>query len=230
LYRGFVISVVIPCHNEENSIVQVITVLPSFIDEIIVVDNASTDNTSILASNRGAKVVLEEKKGYGYAHKKGFKNAGGDIIVTLDGDGQHPSNSISEIIDYIIKKDLDFVSGTRFPLKNNNSMSLLNILGNKIQTYTFRFLFGCKVLDSQSGMWLFKRDILDRMKLTSNGMSFSEEIKIEAIQNNQICFGEFWIDHTKRIGNSKLMPWYDGFMNMIFMFKRWIQSKLYIKL
>ena len=63
LYRGFVISVVIPCHNEENSIVQVITVLPSFIDEIIVVDNASTDNTSILASNRGAKVVLEEKKG-----------------------------------------------------------------------------------------------------------------------------------------------------------------------
>ena len=79
-------------------------------------------------------------------------------------------------------------------------------------------------MDSQSGMWVFKRYILDRLTLSSNGMSFSEEIKIESLQHKDIRFGEFKIDYIERIGETKLLPWRDGVKNMLFLFKHWITS------
>ncbi len=224
MYKGFLISVVIPCFNEEKGIVEVLNCMPEFIDEVIVVDNGSTDRSSVFAEDKGAKVIYEERRGYGRAYKAGLLNATGDIIATLDGDGQHPSNSIAPIINYILDKELDFVSASRFPLDNSGSMSFRNIIGNKIQTYTMRILFGYKIMDSQSGMWVFKRYILDRLTLSSNGMSFSEEIKIESLQHKDIRFGEFKIDYIERIGETKLLPWRDGVKNMLFLFKHWITS------
>ncbi len=224
MYRRFSISVLIPCYNEEKGIVEVLNGMPEFIDEVIVVDNGSTDRSSVFAEEKGAIVIYEKRRGYGRAYKTGLSNVRGDIIATLDGDGQHPSKSIAPIIDYILDEKFDFISASRFPLKNSGSMSFRNILGNKIQTYTMRILFGCKIMDSQSGMWVFKRSILDYLKLTGNGMSFSEEIKIEAIKHKEVCFGEFHIHCAERFGETKLLPWRDGVKNMLFLFKHWITS------
>ena len=83
-----------------------------------------------------------------------------------------------------------------------------------------RLLFLFNISDSQSGMWVFKRSVLDYFKLVSNGMSFSEEIKIEAIRNPTVRFGEFHIDYHERIGETKLYPWRDGALNMWFLLEK----------
>ena len=81
-------------------------------------------------------------------------------------------------------------------------------------------LFFRWVRDSQSGMWVFRRSILKDMKLESDGMAFSEEIKIEALRNPRIRFGEISIMYTSRVGETKLNPWRDGFQNLLLLLKK----------
>ena len=81
-------------------------------------------------------------------------------------------------------------------------------------------LFWRWVSDSQSGMWVFRRRALDKMKLESDGMAFSEEIKIEAILNRHIGFREIFINYSQRVGENKLQLWRDGFRNTAFLFKK----------
>src|SRR5262249_30383460 len=81
-------------------------------------------------------------------------------------------------------------------------------------------LFFRWVRDSQSGMWVFRRSILKDMVLESDGMAFSEEIKIEAIRNRKVRFGEISIQYSSRLGEIKLNPWRDGFQNLAFFFKK----------
>lgn len=220
MYRGLTVSVVIPCYNEEKGIQDVLQKMPSYVDDVVVIDNNSTDATSALATGLGAKVVFEPQRGYGRAYKTGFSAASGDIIATLDRDGTYPSVAIAPMIDFMVDNNLDFVSACRFPLRERNAMSLRNIIGNKVQTYAMRLLYFTTVKDSQSGMWVFKRALLEAFRLRSNGMSFSEEIKIEALRWNRGRFGECHIDYYERIGKTKLYPWRDGIMNMWFLFRK----------
>jgi hypothetical protein len=81
-------------------------------------------------------------------------------------------------------------------------------------------LFFRWVQDSQSGMWVFRRSIIANMKLAADGMAFSEEIKIEAILNPKVQFGEISIVYTSRKGETKLNPWRDGFNNLGFLIKK----------
>src|SRR5207245_5470442 len=86
MYKGQSITVIIPCLNEEQGIEQILRSMPDFVDEVIVVDNDSTDRTSEIAASLGATVIREEVRGYGRSYKRGFAGATGDIIITLDGD------------------------------------------------------------------------------------------------------------------------------------------------
>jgi len=76
------------------------------------------------------------------------------------------------------------------------------------------------VRDSQSGMWVFRRSILKEMKIESDGMAFSQEIKTEALRNSRIRFREISIMYSSRLGETKLNPWRDGFRNLTFLFKK----------
>jgi glycosyltransferase involved in cell wall biosynthesis len=214
------ISVVIPCHNEEEGIRHVLKNMPSCVDEIIVVDNASSDRTAEVAGSLGAKVVYESKKGYGAAYKAGIPDATGDIIVTMDGDGSYPQESIGEVADFMIEKNLDFVSACRFPLANEKSMGFTNRMGNAILTFATVLLYMKKIKDSQSGMWFFKRSVYPMLKVTSDGMPFSEEIKIEAVMNRRIKFAEYHVCYHVRIGSVKLRKWVDGFQNLLFLVRK----------
>ncbi len=226
MYRNKVISVVIPCYNEAKSIDQVIKSLPKEIDEIIVVDNNSTDQTNRVARTAGAKVIFEPKQGYGHAYKAGLGKVKGEIIVTLDGDIQYPTEEITDLIKFLIDKKIDFLSASRFPLNNLKSINRTRLIGNKILTWLTNFLFKTKIKDSQSGMWVFKKVVLDKLSLVSNGMPFSEEIKIRAFLEPKLCFAEKKINYRPRIGESKLFPLKDGFKNLTFLFKlRWQSRK-----
>lgn len=220
MYRDLTVSVVIPCFNEEHGIKQVLASIPTYVDEVIVVDNNSTDNTARVARDCGAQVVFEGRKGYGRAHQAGLSAAGGDVIATLDGDGQSPACSIGPMIDFMLDRGLDFVSGTRFPLRNRDTMALTNRLGNRLLNYAFRLLYFHWIADSQSGMWVFRRTCLRYLHPTHPGMAFSEEIKVEALQEPEVRFGEFHIDYHERIGESKLFVWRDGWSNLTFLVRR----------
>jgi dolichol-phosphate hexosyltransferase len=220
VYKGQSITVIIPCLNEEQGIEKVLRAMPDFVDETIVVDNNSTDGTSTIAASLGAKVVREQVRGYGRSYKRGFAGATGDLIVTLDGDHSYPVDAISYLIEAFLHLDVDFLNASRFPVRDSRAMSLKHKLGNLALSLAMSLLFFRWVRDSQSGMWVFRRSIVKEMKLESDGMAFSEEIKIEALRHPRIRFGEISILYTSRLGEKKLNPWRDGMQNLLFLAKK----------
>jgi len=220
MYKGQSITAIIPCLNEEQGIERVLRAMPEFVDEVIVVDNNSTDRTSDVAASLGAKVIREEVRGYGRAYKRGFASATSDIIITLDGDHSYPVDALSYLIEALLHLEVDFLNASRFPVRDSQAMSFKNKFGNLMLSLAMSVLFFRWVRDSQSGMWVFRRSILKDMKLESDGMAFSEELKIEALRHPRIRFGEISIMYSSRLGETKLNAWRDGFQNLWFLVKK----------
>jgi glycosyltransferase involved in cell wall biosynthesis len=220
MYKDQSITVIIPCLNEEQGIESVMRAMPDFVDEVIVVDNNSTDRTSEVAATLGAKVIREDVRGYGRSYKRGFAMATGDLIITLDGDHSYPVDALSYLIEAFLHLEVDFLNASRFPVQDSQAMSFKNKLGNLVLSIAMSVLYMHWVRDSQSGMWVFRRSILKEMKLRSDGMAFSEEIKVEALRSPRIRFREISIQYSSRLGETKLNAWRDGFRNLAFLVKK----------
>jgi hypothetical protein len=225
MYKGQRITVVIPCLNEEQGIEQVLKRMPAFVDEVIVVDNGSSDRTSEIARACGAQVIREDVRGYGRSYRRGFASATGDLIVTLDGDHSYPVDALSYLLEAFLHLDVDFLNASRFPVRDRAAMSFKNKLGNLVLSLAMSILYFRWVRDSQSGMWVFRRAILPEMNLESGGMAFSEEIKIEALKNRHVRFREISIQYSSRLGEVKLNPWRDGMYNLYFLIKKRFTGK-----
>jgi glycosyltransferase involved in cell wall biosynthesis len=225
MYKDLKITVIIPCLNEEQGVERVLRLMPAFIDEVIVVDNGSTDGTSKVAESLGAKVIREKVRGYGRAYKRGFAQATGDVVITLDGDHSYPVDAISYLLEAFLHLEADFLNASRFPVRDRHAMSFKHKLGNLVLSVAMSILYLRWVRDSQSGMWVFRRSILDSMDLTSDGMAFSEEIKIEALKNSRVRFREISIQYSSRLGEIKLNPWRDGFHNLFFLARKRFAGK-----
>jgi len=216
------LSVIIPALNEEKSIGEVIKKVRNVLEkanikyEIIVVDGESSDKTADIARKEGAIVIVERKRGYGRAYKTGFLNAKMDWILTLDADGTYDVANIPEHLQYAISNKLDFITFRRILQKN--SMSIKNRIGNAILNISLTILFLIRIKDSQSGMWLIRTKAISLFHLKSDGMAFSEEIKIEAFMHAKA--EELNVNYYKRVGEPKLLAWHDGFKNLLFLFKK----------
>ena len=217
MHRDLKISVVIPCYNEEEGVRATIATFPDCVDEIVVVDNNSTDRTAEVAKELGARVVFEKRKGYGAAYKAGLPAVTGDVTITLDGDATYPAEQIPELVDHLVDNNLDFISASRFPLKNPKAMNTSNKIGNMILTIGMTLLYGKAVKDSQSGMWVFRSEVYPKLNVTSDGMPLSQEIKIEAIRHKDVRFDEYHVNYHPRVGEVKLDKWRDGFANLMFL-------------
>ena len=220
MYKNVSITVIIPCLNEEQGINQVLQRMPAYVDQVIVVDNRSTDRTAQVALSHGAEVIREDVRGYGRAYKRGFAAAIGDVIITLDGDHSYPVDAISYLMEAFVHLETDFLSASRFPVRDRKAMSFKHKFGNFVLSIAMSILYFRWIRDSQSGMWVFRRSILKNMKLTADGMAFSEEIKIEALKDGRIRFTELAIQYSSRLGEIKLNPWKDGFYNLWFLVKK----------
>lgn len=213
------ISVIIPTLNEEKAIGKVISMIPRSDDmEIMIVDGLSTDRTVEIATGLGARAVMEERRGYGRAYKTGFSEAKGEIIVTFDGDLTYPAEKVQELVKHLEENDLDFITCDRLSQLDKKAMNRTHRLGNWILKTASNVLFRLHLRDSQSGMWVFRKDILGKFALESDGMPLSEEIKIKAFKHPDIRSEEIPIEYRIREGEVKLNSWKDGWMNLKFIF------------
>jgi glycosyltransferase involved in cell wall biosynthesis len=204
MIKNYSLSLIIPCKNEAKALETVLSKVPGEIDEIIVVDNNSTDQTKKVAQKFGAKIFSEAKNdrsgiGYGYAIQKGLSQAHGDIIICMDGDGSYPISEVSGIVRQLLQRKLDFISCNRLPFRHPQKMSFVRALGVKILNFTIRILYGYKIKDSLTGMWVFKRSVLENSIFSEGGWNFSLEIKLKTIANKSLKFTERQISYRDRV-------------------------------
>ena len=228
------ISVVIPALNEEIGIGKTIDAIPAHAFqhegwelEILIIDGNSTDHTRDIATHKGAMVIIEPRKGYGRAYKTGFTHATGDVIVTGDADATYPFDKLHTYITMLLDGHLDFITTDRFANLKHGAMNLKHRFGNLALNLTLDILFLTRIRDSQSGMWIFRRDALQKIRpidTFNDGMPFSEEIKIEMFTAKHVKSKEIPSSLYPREGQVKLESFKDGFKNLRFLFVKRIQQ------
>jgi glycosyltransferase involved in cell wall biosynthesis len=182
-----VLTVIIPAYNEEKTIGHVISGTAEVLTalnlpyEIIVVNDGSTDKTLLVAS--GYKVTVlsnKQNKGKGYCLRKALKFAQGEIIVTLDSDGEHKPKEIPELLS-ALGEEVDVVSGSRFLGGRSKVTSNLNLLGNLFFNAAIMVLTGRIITDSQTGFRVARRSFLEKLNLESDGFDIETEIAVKSL-------------------------------------------------
>ncbi|UCF50773.1 MAG: glycosyltransferase family 2 protein [Thermoplasmatales archaeon] len=224
------VNVILPTLNEEKGVGKTIDSINAdyfkknkWNLEIIIVDGDSKDKTREIAKKKGAKIIVEKRKGYGRAYKTGMSKATGDIIVTGDADATYPFDRIHIYIKQLLDENLDFITTDRFSELKHGSMSIKHYFGNLILALTLRILYLINIRDSQSGMWIFKKDALKKIQSLEDfddGMPFSEEIKIEMFSNKNVNTKEIPSALYAREGDVKLESFTDGWKNLKYLFKK----------
>jgi glycosyltransferase involved in cell wall biosynthesis len=183
----FSVSVVIPAYNEEKTVGAVIANTIKVMDEkgypyeIIVADDGSTDMTGLIASQCKAKVLTNDKNmGKGYSLRRAFQDAKGEIIVTIDSDGEHKPKEIPDLIEPLLN-GTDVVCGSRFLGVSDNFTTKLNQIGNWLFNLAIMLLTGVQVTDSQSGFKALKKDVLNKLNLQSDGYEIETEITVKCL-------------------------------------------------
>jgi len=227
-----VISVVIPAYNEEKTIGEVLSKTISVMEslgrpyEIIVVDDGSTDRTLEVASTYKVTVLSNGRnKGKGYALRKGFQHARGDVIVTIDSDGAHDPKDIPEMLKLIFN-GADVVSGSRFLGASKDFTSSLNRLGNFLINSIIMVLTGKRITDSQTGFRAIKKEILEKLCLESIGYEIETELTVKTLKNGFIFQEKPIACKKRRYYNSKLRVLYDGIKILKTILKSNFNSKI----
>jgi len=219
------ISVVIPALNEEGIVGKTVKSVPvdklqklGLETEILVVNNASTDNTAQEAEEAGARVIYEGNRGYGNAYKRGLNEASGDIIVMGDADGTYPFAEIYEFIQPILNDKAEFVMGSRLKgeIKKGAMPALHKYIGNPFLTWVLNALFSTGISDAHCGMRAMTQDAWNRLDLKTAGMEFASEMVIEA-SRKKLKIAEIAITYYPREGESKLSSFSDGWRHLRFM-------------
>ncbi len=217
------ISVVLPCLDEEAAIGAVVDQAWDGIErsgrtgEVIVVDNGSTDRSGAVASEHGATVVFEPRRGYGSAYLAGVVQARGDFIVMADADGTYPLDELGRFVE-ALERGNDLVLGSRFKGRiHEGAMPWSNRwIGNPMLTGLLNGLFGIRVSDAHCGMRALRRSALPVLDLHSTGMEFASEMVFKA-SRRRLRVDEIPIDYFPRTGESKLSRVSDAWRHVRFM-------------
>lgn len=218
MYRNMRVSVCLPCRNEGTHLKEIIERIPTLVDEVVVVSNASTDNTMAVAKKLKAVAVEDNRVvngiGYGFAHMTGIAKATGDIVVGMDGDGTYPIEDLPSIIDDLLDSKLDFISCNRYPVRGGTRIPFKLRLGVFALNTEVRVLYGLKIKDILSGMWVFRKKIAPKLNLTMGDWNLSPQIKLNAATHPSITFAEHSISQRQRLGETHQHYFKTGFSHM----------------
>jgi glycosyltransferase involved in cell wall biosynthesis len=216
------VSVVIPCLNEAENIERCVSAAldvlarTALAGEVIVVDNASEDDSAALAAGAGARVVHEPRRGYGSAYLAGFAAARGRYIVMADADLTYDFDEIPRFVAEL-DRGAELVMGDRMDNIQPGAMPWLHrYIGNPILTGLLNMFFDTGVKDAHCGMRALRRDVLPRLDLRTTGMEFASEMVIRAAKA-QLRIAEFPIEYHPRGGESKLSSFRDGWRHLRFL-------------
>ncbi len=203
-----IVKVIIPAYNEENAIAKVIQDIPPIVDQIIVVNNNSTDNTYNVAKTAGATVINELKRGYGYACLRGMSYISSqetkpDIIVFLDGDHSDYPQQLSQLIAPIIEKDIDLVIGARVKaLREKGAMTYPQKFGNWLATFLMKLFFGSRFTDL-GPFRAIKYHKLLALHMEDKTYGWTVEMQLKAVKQ-KYSYVEVPMNYRNRIGVSKV--------------------------
>ena len=198
------ISVVIPALNEEHSIGKVIAAIPSWVNQIVVADNESTDATAEVAVSAGATVITESMKGYGEACFRGIENAhDAAIIVFLDADFSDHPEEMALLVDPIIEGKAQLVIGSRtLGVAQNGSLTPQQYFGNAFACFLIKMIWG-KTYTDLGPFRAISASALHKIKMRDRGFGWTVEMQIRAIQEG-MTVQEVPVSYRKRIGKSKI--------------------------
>ncbi len=213
------VSIVIPCLNEEPSIESCVRSARRVLEEhgisgeVVVADNGSEDDSAALATGAGARVVHEERRGYGSAYLAGFAAARGTYIITADADQTYDFNEIPRFLASL-ENGADMVIGNRMNNIVPGAMPWLHrYIGNPILSGFLNLLYRSGVHDAHCGMRALRRNTLPRLRLHSTGMEFASEMVVRAVKED-LAIAEFDIEYHPREGESKLSSFSDGWRHL----------------
>ncbi len=202
------VYVIIPAFNESKSIGMVLADIPGLVNETIVVNNASTDDTETIAKEQGATVLRENRKGYGYSCLKGInylqtKANPNDIIVFLDGDYSDFPDEISMLIAPILESNFDMVIGSRaLGVRESGSMLFQQIAGNWLATALIKLFYNAHFTDLgpfRAIQW----KALQQIDMKDKTFGWTVEMQVKAAKH-KLKFTEVAVNYRRRIGVSKV--------------------------
>ena len=202
-----IITVIIPAYNEEQSIGKVIEDIPrEVVDHVIVVNNNSTDTTVKVASEAGAIVLDEPRKGYGWACLKGIehsKTLSTELVVFLDGDYSDYPQEIPDVIRPILEQNMDMVIGSRvLGKREKGSLTPQQIFGNWLATRLIRLFYRAQFTDL-GPFRAITAESLEKLKMSDKTYGWTIEMQIKAAKQ-KMRFCEVPVNYKKRIGVSKV--------------------------
>jgi glycosyltransferase involved in cell wall biosynthesis len=209
MWHGKKVSVVFPAYNEEENIRNAVNdfLKQKYVDEVIVVDNNSKDNTAAEVKKTKAKLVHESKQGYGNAIQGGLKVVKADLIIIAEPDGTFDGKDVLKLLAY--SDDFDMVLGTRTSkelIREGANMGMFLKWGNWFLGKMIEILFnGPSLTDVGCTMRLIRKDALSKIQsqFTVGGSHFSPEMMILAI-TNKLKVVEISLNYNQRIGTSKI--------------------------
>jgi len=204
-------------YNEELTVGNIIDRVKAAVErtglltEIIVVDDHSYDKSLLVAEKRGVKLYsLKQHLGKGYALRAGFAKAQGDVIVTIDSDGSHMPEELSEVLAPILCDEADLVIGSRYMNHKRVAARRLNAFGVRMFNYFIELFTGVAITDSQSGYRAMKREVLQSQKLYSGEYEIESEMLVKTARR-KFRIAEVPISFEQRTyGRSGVDPLLDG--------------------
>ncbi|MGE5638251.1 MAG: glycosyltransferase family 2 protein [Chloroflexota bacterium] len=207
------VSVVIPTLNEAGNIKEALTTIHGelkYPNEIIVVDGNSSDGTiEIVKDIDFCKLIIEPRRGYGLALRKGIKYAKGDIIVMVDGDGTYEFKHINQLLDKLTETDAELCMATRM-YDPNKAMGFMNFVGNKVITFCFDFLYQQFLSDTQSGFRAISHSAIEKVEFKETDMSFATEMLVRFAKKGFKMVEVKSIYKQRKYGKTKLRKFKSG--------------------